>query len=165
MFGRKTPFYCYNMYLTAAILVSLSLVYMVMVSLLYGYGGGSCVFSPAFLLFWLLLFTPFCLFLFSFLFRWLSDMDSVLGIRVGGVLLFFTMSCNNPITPKRFYFFYYYFYFLPLDSDSYFLLACSPILYILFAAKAATLSVCLSAITNGVQMFLFQRLVWAGSCS
>lgn len=66
MFGRKTPFYCYNMYLTAAILVSLSLVYMVMVSLLYGYGGGSCVFSPAFLLFWLLLFTPFCLFFIFF---------------------------------------------------------------------------------------------------
>lgn len=86
---------------------------------------------------------PFAFFLFSFLFRWLSDMDSVLGIRVGGVLLFFTMSCNNPITPKRFYFFYYYFYFLPLDSDSYFLLACSPILYILFAAKAAPLPVCL----------------------
>lgn len=108
---------------------------------------------------------PFAFFLFSFLFRWLSDMDSVLGIRVGGVLLFFTMSCNNPITPKRFYFFYYYFYFLPLDSDSYFLLACSPILYILFAAKAAALPVCLSAITNGVHMFLFQRLVWVGSCS
>lgn len=33
-------------------------------------------------------------------------MDSVLGIRVGGVLLFFTMLCNNPITPKRFYFFF-----------------------------------------------------------
>lgn len=68
-----------------------------MVSLLYGYGGGSLCFACFYFL------PPFAFF--SFLFRWLSDMDSVLGIRVGGVLLFFTMSCNNPITPKRFYFF------------------------------------------------------------
>ena len=146
MFGRKTPFYCYNMYLTAAVLVSLSLVYMVMVSLLYGYGGGSCVFSPAFYCFGFYFLPPFAFFLlFSFLFRWLSDMDSVLGIRVGGVLLFFTMSCNDPITPKRFYFF-----FITTPFTSYlwtliptFLLPCSPILYILFAAKAAPLPVCL----------------------
>lgn len=67
MFGRKTPFYCYNMYLTAAILVSLSLVYMVMVSLLYGYGGGSSSFFPAFYRFGFYFLPPFALFvLFSF---------------------------------------------------------------------------------------------------
>jgi hypothetical protein len=85
MFGRKTPFHCYNMYLTAALF--LSLVYMVMVSLLYG-------------LLWRWL---FCLFVFTICFLPLSflsflfggSIDSVLGIRVGGVLLFFTMSCKT----------------------------------------------------------------------
>lgn len=121
------------------------------------------------LLFTVLAFTfyPLLPFLFSFLFRWLSDMDSVLGIRVGGVLLFFTMSCNNPITPKRFYFF-----FITTPFTSYlwtliptFLLPCSPILYILFAAKAASLPGCLfcdhkrcpnvSFPTSGLGGFLF----------
>lgn len=159
MFGRKTPFYCHNMYLTAAILVSLSLVYMVMVSLLLWLRRWLLCF---FLLFTVLAFTfyPLLLFLY-FLFRWLSDMDSVLGIRVGGVLLFFTMLCNNPITPKRFYFFFYYFfYFLPLDSDSYFLLPCSPILYFYsLPGQWPSLYVCLRSQT--VSKCFFSN-VWSG---
>lgn len=81
-----------------------SLVSIWLWSLCFTVYGGGFVFS-AFPV--LLLFTPFAPFPFG------GSIDSVLGIRVGGVLLFFTMSCNNnPITPKRFYFFYYYFFYL-----------------------------------------------------
>jgi ABC-type multidrug transport system permease subunit len=51
------------------------------------YGGGSFVFL--FLLFAFTLPLSFLSFLFG------GSIDSVLGIRVGGVLLFFTMSCKT----------------------------------------------------------------------
>ena len=141
------------------------------VSCLYGYGLFAFMvtavalvifFFPA-LPFWLLLFTPFCLFIFSLsVALWYGFCSGNPGGWRSFILHDVMQQPDNPKTVLLF--FYYFFYFLPLDSDSYFLLPCSPIFYILFAARAVALPVCLSAITNGVQMFLFQ-LVWAGSCS
>lgn len=92
MFGRKTPFYCYNMYLTAAVLVSLSLVYMVMVSLLYGYGGGSCVFSPAFYCFSSYFLPPFAFYYFLSSFG--GSLIWILFWESGWVAFFYSSRCH-----------------------------------------------------------------------
>ncbi|CAG8180587.1 unnamed protein product, partial [Penicillium nalgiovense] len=70
----------------------LSLVYMVMVSLLYGLLRRWLFVFFFFFAFYCFAFTLPPLFVFS-LFG--GSIDSVLGIRVGGVLLFFTMSCKT----------------------------------------------------------------------
>lgn len=104
---------------------------------------------------------PFAFFLFSFLFRWLSDMDSVLGIRVGGVLLFFTMSCNNPITPKRFYFFFFTTFtsYLWTLVPIFYLLALPYSIFYSLPRQPPSLYVCLRSQTVS-KCFFFN--VWSG---
>lgn len=158
MFGRKTPFHCYNMYLTAAVLVSCVLsIWLWSLCFMVCYGGGSLSFSPFSLFFFWLLLYPYC---YIFLFRWLSDIWFCSGNPGGWRSFILHDVMQQPDNPKTVLLFLLLLYFLPWDSDSYLLLPCSLHTWYWFAAKAAALPVCLSsAITNGVQWFLFQRLV------
>lgn len=128
-------------------------------SCLYGYGlfalwsvtaVALCLFLLFPCFFFGFYFTPIAI---SFSFGGSLIFDSVLGIRVGGVLLFFTMSCNNPITPKRFYSFYYYFTsYLGTLIPTFYFLALSILDIDLLPRQRHSLYVCLlrlQTVSNG----------------
>jgi small-conductance mechanosensitive channel len=151
MFGRKTPFHWLQyMYLTAA--PFLSLVYMVMVSLLYGLLRRwlFCLFSFAFYSFAFTL-PPSFVFFFSVALL-------ILFWESGWVAFFYSSRCHakQPDNPKTVLFFYYYFYLWTLIPT--FLLPCS-LLYIYLLPRP--LYVCLQSrcpmvsFPSGLGGFLF----------